>query len=109
MSRNQQLGDLQLAIMRLVWERGEVTVSEVHEALTGHLTRLVRNEQRSRLSDLVRQLPDSQREVLRLRYVEGLGRAEVAEVLDLSESVVKSRLFEGLKRLREQASPLDAR
>ena len=33
MSRNQQLGDLQLAIMRVVWERGEVTVSEVHEAL----------------------------------------------------------------------------
>ena len=28
-----QLGDLQLAIMRVLWERGEATVAEVHTAL----------------------------------------------------------------------------
>ena len=28
-----RLGDLQLAIMRTLWQRGEATVSEVHEAL----------------------------------------------------------------------------
>lgn len=28
-----QLGDLQLAIMRVLWNRGEATVAEVHEAL----------------------------------------------------------------------------
>lgn len=28
-----QLGDLQLAIMRVLWARGEATVAEVHEAL----------------------------------------------------------------------------
>lgn len=33
MSRNRQLGDLQLAIMRLLWQRGEATVAEVHAAL----------------------------------------------------------------------------
>lgn len=27
------LGDLQLAIMRVLWDRGEATVSEVHETL----------------------------------------------------------------------------
>ncbi|UCC31159.1 MAG: RNA polymerase sigma factor [Phycisphaerales bacterium] len=80
------------------------SASQVHEILTGHLTRLVRSEERSRLSELVGRLPDSQREVLRLRYVEDLSRAEIAEVLDIPESVVKSRLFEGLKRLREEAS-----
>ncbi|MGB2986524.1 MAG: RNA polymerase sigma factor [Phycisphaerae bacterium] len=81
--------------------------SEVHEVLTGHLTRLVRNEQRSRLSELVRSLPEAQREVLRLRYVEDLPRPEIAEVLDIPESVVKSRLFEGLKQLRKKASLLE--
>ncbi|HKI86889.1 MAG TPA: BlaI/MecI/CopY family transcriptional regulator [Thermoanaerobaculia bacterium] len=28
-----QLGDLQLAILQVLWERGEATVSEVHQAL----------------------------------------------------------------------------
>jgi len=75
--------------------------SQLDGLLTGHLTRLVRKEQRDRLGELVRSLPESQREVLRLRYVEDLTRAEIAVVLEISESLVKSRLFEGLKRLRE--------
>ena len=33
MTQNHQLGDLQLAIMRVLWERGEATVAEVHQAL----------------------------------------------------------------------------
>ena len=33
MSRNTHLGDLQLAIMRELWTRGEATVAEVHGAL----------------------------------------------------------------------------
>jgi predicted transcriptional regulator len=33
MSARYQLGDLQLAIMRVLWERGEATVAEVHTAL----------------------------------------------------------------------------
>jgi RNA polymerase sigma-70 factor (ECF subfamily) len=81
--------------------------SQVFEALTGNLTRLVKDEERSRLSELVKKLPETQREALRLRYVEGLSRAEAAEVLEVPESVVKSRLFEGLKRLREQAFLLE--
>ena len=63
-------------------------------------TRMVNDEMRSRMSRLVEALPDAQREVLRLRYVEALSRAEIAEVVDAPESVVKSRLFEGLRRLR---------
>ena len=75
--------------------------SHLDEVLTGHLTRLVRKEQRDRVGELVRGLPESQREVLRLRYVEDLTRVEIAVVLEIAESLVKSRLFEGLKRLRE--------
>ena len=33
MTTNHQLGDLQLAIMRVLWDRGEATVAEVHRAL----------------------------------------------------------------------------
>lgn len=75
--------------------------SQLYEVLTGHLTRLVRKEQQSRLREAVASLPDKDREVLRLRYVEGLSRGEIAEVLELPDSAVKWRLFEGLRRLRE--------
>ncbi len=33
MSRSRELGELQLALMRVLWERGEATVAEVHAAL----------------------------------------------------------------------------
>jgi BlaI family transcriptional regulator, penicillinase repressor len=33
METSYHLGDLQLAIMRVLWGRGEATVAEVHEAL----------------------------------------------------------------------------
>jgi RNA polymerase sigma-70 factor (ECF subfamily) len=85
-------------------DRDLPSASQLREALTGQLTRLVRDEQKARLEELVRALPETEREILRLRYVEGLSRPEIAEVLDLDESVVKSRLFEGLQRLREQTS-----
>jgi RNA polymerase sigma-70 factor (ECF subfamily) len=75
--------------------------SMIGESLTGHLTRLVRDEMKEKVVELVRRLPENLREVLRLRYVEGLSRGEVAQVLDLSEATVKTRLFEGLKRLKE--------
>lgn len=81
--------------------------SEIHEILTGHLTRLVKQEHRSRISELVRDLPEVEREVLRLRYVEDLSRSEIASILEITESAVKSRLFVGLKRLRDQASSPD--
>lgn len=80
--------------------------SQVQEVLTGHLTRLVNEERHAQLASLVERLSPEQREVLRLRYVEELSRGEIADVLDLPESLVKSRIFEGLKRLREYATLL---
>ncbi len=78
---------------------------EVQAMLTGNLTRLVRGEQRSQLGRLLSRLPEMYQEVLRLRYGHDLSRAEIAELLDLDESVVKSRLFEGLQRLRRDIRP----
>jgi len=70
---------------------------------TGHLSRMVRVEEGERLRALMESLALEQREVLHLRYSEELSRDEIAEVLDLSVSVVKSRLYEGMKKLRELA------
>lgn len=81
--------------------------SQLAESLTGHLTKLANEEMHTRMRELVGGLPDAQQEVLRLRYVEGLSRGEIADVLDSTESIVKSRLFEGLKRLRDQMKKLE--
>jgi predicted transcriptional regulator len=35
MARSHHLGELQLAIMRVLWERGEASASDVHGALAG--------------------------------------------------------------------------
>jgi RNA polymerase sigma-70 factor (ECF subfamily) len=76
--------------------------SHLGDDLTGSLTKLVRRELHAKLRELVAALPIAQREVLRLRYTEGLSRAEIAEVLEIPEKLVKSRLYDGLERLRKQ-------
>ena len=82
------------------------SASKMYAALTGNLTRLVRDEVQAGVAELFERLDETYREVLRLRYVEDLSRGEIAEVLEIPESVVKSRLFEGLKTLREGAARL---
>lgn len=74
--------------------------SRINADLTGCLTRLVRREQRAHLRQALAELPENHREVLHLRYVEDLSRADIAQVLDLDEKIVKSRLYEGMVKLR---------
>ena len=45
-------------------------------------------------------LPDEQRMVLELTFLEGLGYAEVAEILDCPVNTVKTRVFHARRKLR---------
>ncbi|MBF0409347.1 MAG: RNA polymerase sigma factor [Candidatus Riflebacteria bacterium] len=45
-------------------------------------------------------LPEDQRMSLLLRHVEGLSIEEISEILECPEGTVKSRIFNGLKKLR---------
>ncbi|UCE58614.1 MAG: RNA polymerase sigma factor [Phycisphaerales bacterium] len=80
--------------------------SHVAQEATGYLTRVVKQELQSRVVHLIEALPQTQRESIFLRYGEELSRSEIAYVLDIPESTVKSRLFQGLKKLREHTSLL---
>src|SRR5262245_11960394 len=62
------------------------------QAFTGEL--------RTLLEWAIDTLPDGMREVFVLREVEGLSTAEVAQALDVSEDVVKTRLSHGRAALR---------
>ncbi|WP_326819874.1 RNA polymerase sigma factor [Streptosporangium sp. NBC_01756] len=61
-------------------------------------------DRRARLLDVVRTLPEREREAVVCRYLLQLSEAETAQVLDLPVGTVKSRTFRGLKRLREEVS-----
>jgi len=61
--------------------------------------RAVRAETRDRVRAALAALPDADREVLVLRYLEGMTTAEVAAVLGLGESAVKMRHRRALDRL----------
>jgi RNA polymerase sigma factor (sigma-70 family) len=83
------------------------TASRLNADLSGCLTKMVRREQRAHLQRALAELPENQREVLHLRYAEDLSRAEIAQVLDISENLVKSRLYEGMVNLRSHDSLVD--
>ena len=53
------------------------------------------------LQEALNNLTDEQREVVIMKEYEGLKFKEIAEVLDLGENTVKSRLYYGLTHLRK--------
>lgn len=63
--------------------------------------RVLLNEEAARLAEFLEQLPDAQREVIRLRYLEGLALNEIAEQMDRSREAIAGLLKRGLRRLRK--------
>ena len=64
--------------------------------------RLMRDEAAVHLANCLEQLPETQREALRLRYVEGCSLKEIAASMSKSEMAVAGLLKRGLQALRNQ-------
>ena len=56
----------------------------------------------SDLYDTIQSLDDAHRIPLILKYIKGFTEKEIAGILELNHNTVKSRLFKGRKRLKEQ-------
>lgn len=67
--------------------------------------RLLQHELHQQMDEALQNLSDALREVFILRDIDGLSTAETAEVLDLSETAVKSRLHRARLALRKQLMP----
>jgi RNA polymerase sigma-70 factor (ECF subfamily) len=66
---------------------------------TSPSNRMLREELRDRVRTALAQLPEKDREVLVLRYVEQLSFSEIAEILAVNEGAVKMRHTRALVRL----------
>ena len=54
-----------------------------------------------RMRNALSKLPDEQRAILSLHYLDGMNVREISRVLDVPAGTVKSRLFHARKRLKE--------
>jgi RNA polymerase sigma-70 factor (ECF subfamily) len=70
---------------------GEITVSTSNET----------NDSRSELTTVLAVLPDEQREVLLMRFVDDMSLQEIATILNIPVGTVKSRLHHALQKLRD--------
>ena len=60
-----------------------------------------RNVKEARMQEAILQLPEDQREALRLRYVDNLPSKEIAEKLSKSDAAVRVMLMRSLKKLQD--------
>lgn len=67
---------------------------------TGPMEAVVRHEEQDKVRAAIKKLPEGQREVLVLVFYHQLTGPEVAEVLDISEGTVKSRLHRAKENLK---------
>jgi RNA polymerase sigma-70 factor (ECF subfamily) len=73
------------------------------------LARAVYSDDLHSLAALVAQLPEEQRELLRLRFAAGLSFPEISRILNRKESAVKMALYRLLERLQIQLEAQDAK
>lgn len=74
----------------------KVSIDEVENTL-------VAPEEKEILKELL-ELPVKQKTVIYLHYVEGYQIKEIADILGITESAVKTRLLRGRKQLRDAVS-----
>jgi RNA polymerase sigma-70 factor (ECF subfamily) len=70
-------------------------------APAGALEALLKQERERRVRAALLDLPEKLREALLLRYDQGLEYGEIARIVSSGESTVRSRVFHGLKALRQ--------
>ena len=62
---------------------------------------LLNNEAVERLAVLIRKLTPAMRQVFEYKYIEGYSNIEIADMLDISQSAVSTRIDKAKKRLKE--------
>ena len=85
------------------------TVLQMRSQLTSAEEFTLEREMSGLLESLIAALPENLREPLRLSTIEELGPSEVAEVLEVSEASVRSRVFRARQILKDKLAALDGK
>lgn len=96
--RHRLLNDRRAADRRTRRER----LAERARAVASPAEELVRRERRDAVLAAVRALPPAYRDVVELRYLEGLAPMSIADRLGVSPSTVRTRLARARKRLAKE-------
>ncbi len=76
--------------------------SEPEDPAPGPLEQLSQTDQRERLIEALKSLPDGQRDVLSMRYLAGADYETIAMQLNLTDGALRGLLHRGLAELRER-------
>lgn len=79
---------------------GDGEIAEVHQG-DGPSRTLLRKQLYSRIMDAVDSLPADQKQAILLRELEGLSYKEIADIMEIPEGTVMSRLYYARKKLQK--------
>jgi RNA polymerase sigma-70 factor (ECF subfamily) len=88
--------------LRKTKNRPETIRESVKDPQDDPLQGVIHSERLAELKETIRRLPDEEQELLRLRFVAGLGFAEIASLLEKNVDAVKKTLYRLLARLHSQ-------
>jgi RNA polymerase sigma-70 factor (ECF subfamily) len=86
----------------------EAELSAVADARPSPIESADASEQRTKLLQLLRELPKDYRDVLTLRYIAGADYDEIAKQLSISNGSLRGLLSRGMKLLREKMNEKDS-
>lgn len=106
--RNRALDRQKRLRLEYRWLEREVVETEQAEVerISGALTDSGSHDRGGQLLQALEQLPARRREIMLLRWRDGLSYAEIASRLGLSAKTVENQISRGLKTLREVLGPL---
>lgn len=93
--------ELSLGPARDETQQGGGLINMLVASMTTASQAFSRNAKEARLQEALQQLPDDQRDAIRLRYVENLPSKEIAERLGKSDAAVRVMLTRSLKKLQQ--------
>ena len=82
-------------------KQDNLIISEIKDATESPVVNMEQADLNQIIVKALAKLPDEQRTVVIMKEYEGLKFREIAKVLGISENTVKSRMYYGLKHLRE--------
>lgn len=79
----------------------EVCIDNICEPGVCSMGRIEARLELEKVLETVMKMPEPQKDVLILRYIDGLENGEIAEVLEIEEGAARTRISRALKNLRE--------